>query len=125
MTDQTTNQKEQEYNDSPLITYSNRIQKHMYLLTEQLSTNATVELQEKRKLKLLIENLPPQAKQRKDISQIITILESNRPLTTLTFDRMYGIVSDWIYDNVLQSAYRVRPLCKEEAYIGSNGGEDL
>lgn len=99
---------EQGFDDSPIITYSNRIQKHMFKLTEELALNNTIEITEKRKLRLLISNLPPAAKEK--LKHIYEKCESQNPLTTTEFDRMYSEVSNWIYDNILQDAFRAKPI---------------
>ena len=83
-----TEKETDSFDDSPIITYSNRIQKHFFFLTEMLCVNNTVELTEKRKLKLIIANLPPVAK--KELADITAKLESDKPLDTITFDKMYG-----------------------------------
>jgi len=115
-------QQEQPYNDHPIITYSNRIQKHLLELTRELSYKDTIERTEKRKLKLIIANLPPQAKQQ--LKQITTTLESKQVLDTTTFDQYYSQVSNWIYTNILQDAFKVKPLNNEKPHIGSTNEEN-
>jgi hypothetical protein len=102
--------EDEAFNDSPIITYSNRIQKHMFLLTEELSLNNTVELREKRRLRLIIANLPPEGKEK--LTAIYAKCETQDPITAIEFDKIYSEVSDWIYTNILQDAFRAKPKFK-------------
>lgn len=96
------------FDDSPIITYSNRIQKHMFILTEELAMIDVIRKAQKVRLRLIIANLPPQAK--KDLASIYEACESEVPVeNSSVFHRMYGEVSDWIYKNILQDAFKARP----------------
>lgn len=101
-------EEEGGFDDVPIITYSNRLQKHMFKLTEELALNNTVQLTEKRKLRLIIANLPPEGKEK--LQAIYEKCESEYPSDTKEFDKMYGEVSDWIYKNILQDAFKAKPL---------------
>ena len=72
--------------------------------------------EEKRKLKLIIANLPPQAKEK--LQNITTQLESKQVLTIQNFDTMYGTVSDWIYINILRDAFKIQPLSSAIPHLG-------
>lgn len=109
-------EKEEAFDDAPIIQYANRLQKHMFLLTEQLSINNTIEITEKRRLRLLIQNLPPKAKE--ILKDVYDKCMPGNPLTTVEFDEMYGKVSDWIYINILQDAFRARPISRKTPHIG-------
>jgi hypothetical protein len=95
----------------------------MYLLTKELSLNDTIELSEKRQLKLIIFNLPPQAKEK--LSHIIPKLENKEtPLTTTEFDKIYSEVSDWIYTNILKDAFKTAtPIVTQNRNISSESDE--
>ncbi|MDR2719569.1 MAG: hypothetical protein LBC03_02035, partial [Nitrososphaerota archaeon] len=84
---------------------------------EELSYTQTITRTEKRKLKLIIANLPPQAKQQ--LQKITTKLESKTIIETTEYDQMYSQVSDWIYNNILQDAFKVKPLNNEKPHIGT------
>lgn len=103
---------ETSFDDVPIITYSNRLQKHMFKLTEELALRKTIINEDKRKLRLLIANLPPQAKEQEDIKAIYDYCETDKELSTLQFDKMYSVVSDWIYKNILQDAFKAKPVFK-------------
>jgi hypothetical protein len=100
-------EEESRFDDSPIITYSNRIQKHMFTLTEQLGAGNLIGHAEKRNLRLLIANLPPEGKEK--LKNIYALCETDEQLTMTAFDRMYGQVSDWIYKNILQDAFKAKP----------------
>jgi phage terminase small subunit len=110
-------QQEQQYNDHPIITYSNRIQKHLLQLTQELGYTQYISQDEKRKLLLIIHNLPPQAKQQ--LQHITTQLENNQTMNTKDYLTSYSQVSDWIYNNILQDAFRIRPLNTEKPHISN------
>jgi hypothetical protein len=110
-------QQEQQYNDHPIITYSNRIQKHLLQLTQELGYTQYISQDEKRKLLLIIYNLPPQAKQH--LQHITTQLENNQILNTTEYLNYYSETSDWIYNNILQDAFKVKPLNTEKPHLGA------
>jgi hypothetical protein len=105
----------ESYADHPIITYSNRIQRHLYDLTKELCENNTIQLTEKRKLKLVIFNLPPNGK--KALENITPKLEADVVVNTTEFDKMYSDVSDWIYINILQDAFRAIPLFRAKGKL--------
>ncbi len=102
-----------DFDDVPIVTYSNRIQKHMFKLTEELGEKINVGIAEKRRLRLLIANLPPKAKE--VLQGVYKRCEEQCNMPAVEFDRMYGEVSDWIYENILQDAFRAKPI------FGRNG----
>ena len=115
-------EKNQEpFNDHPLITYSNRIQKHLLNLTHELSNTTQILQPEKRKLLLIIANLPPQAKQtlKKETQQ----LEDDKIMTTKEYRKIYGTISDWIYTNILQASFKINPLNQQTPHLGTTNEE--
>jgi hypothetical protein len=103
----TPEKEEDSFDGSPIITYSNRIQKHFFKLTEELTLNNRIEMTERRKLRLIIANLPPEAKLK--LQHVYERCESQDIINTAEFDKMYGEVHNWVYNNILQDAFRIKP----------------
>ncbi len=107
---------QEEFNGPAIVTFSNRVQKHMFILTEILGTDNTISMQEKRKLRLLIFNLPPNTK--KKLKDVIEKLGPKAAtLTTDEYDDMYSRVSDEIYTDVLQEANKGRPRYTKKGHL--------
>ncbi len=96
------------FEDHPIITYSNRIQRHMFDLSSVLANKTATDMiyaEDKNKLRTIIINLPPEGK--KALEEINTKLDYE--ITKKDFFNMYSQVSDWIYKNLLQDAFRAKP----------------
>jgi hypothetical protein len=109
------------FNQFPIITYTNRLQRQMdkitFLMSNTTNINAIVN-----SLLMLLVNLTPEAK--RDLHpEYDQLIGYERNINTIeTFKdavEIYGKVSDWIYNHLLQDALKFRPKNPKQAHIGS------
>lgn len=113
-------ENESSFDDAPIITYSNRIQKHLFKLTEFMGNVNMRDTQNKRvaanQLILIIQNLPIEAKEAlKNVSA--KCREDIQNVASLEMFILYGQAHDWIYKNILQDAFKAKPLYKKKAHL--------
>lgn len=111
------------YADHPLISYSNRIQKQMLIVTTILDNPMTLHSSKARPLRMLIANLPPSAKTalKGEWDKLVAFEKSEAAIDTpAAFEEIYSIISDWIYANILQDAFRAVPLNRKAGHIGES-----
>lgn len=102
-----------KYNDHPLITYSNRLQKHMLIVTTILDSPNTAHANKATPLRMLIANLPPSGKEALKIQwEKLVKFEHNTDAipSAVEFETIYSEISDYIYDTILQDSFRAIPL---------------
>lgn len=115
------------YNDHPLISYSNRIQKQMLIVTTILESPNTPHVAKATPLRMLIANLPPSGKAAlKPQWDKLVEFEHNEIAvrTSAEFEQIYSAISDWIYTAILQDAFRAIPLNRKPGHMGESSKRD-
>jgi hypothetical protein len=116
-----------EKNDSiqyPIVTYTNRIQKQLEFVTEALgfysirgySLSSVIS-----QLRMIYRNLPPKAKEDLafDYKNLKDYMQNTSAIPTVKeAEEIYDRLHDWLYDNLLQDAFKFRPRNPNEAHIG-------
>jgi len=108
--------QKQPTKENALLSYANRIQHHLTILTETRMNITLITKHEKTILKQIILNLPPNAKEH--LKTITEKLDNPKPLSCTGFDELYSTVHNWIYINILQVAFGATPLNEEVVKIG-------
>lgn len=110
------------FTDHPIVTYTNRVQHEMQRITGLLSSNHVSHAEKARAIRVLIDNLPPTAKEDLREEYVTLVNYSKNELLGSEVDpyKIYGTVSNWIYTNILQDAFRAIPLYRGEGMLGSS-----
>lgn len=91
---------------SPLITYTNRLQKQMLYVTMLLHNQHTQEkwgYEVKKPMLGIVANLPPEADQA--LKQEIALLQSDKILSFAEINRIYRNIHNWTYRTLFQKAF--------------------
>lgn len=114
-------------NDStqyPIVTYTNRIQKQLEFVTSAIgfysirgySLSSAIA-----QTRMIFRNLPPKAKEdlAEDYDKLQKYMQNTSEIPTIMdLEAIYDRLHDWIYDNLLQDAFKFRPRNPKEAHIG-------
>ena len=115
-----------DFKDFPIVTYSNRIQDQMKTATHYISgyyvmggtgLNQVIPI-----VRLLVRNLPPTAKKvlKPEMDRLIKYqTDTNQVANIMELEEIYDKISDWIYENILQDAFKFKPKNPKQAHIGS------
>jgi hypothetical protein len=113
---------EEELSQFPIITYTNRIQKQMELVSNYMSKYTENIVHIVAGMRMLIANFPPKGKEAlKGIYIKLKTYDSNNNAIKNMAElvEMYDTISDWAYVNLFQDAFKFRPQNPRKAHAGS------
>jgi len=104
----------------PLITYTNRLQKQMGVITILLSDNSVGVSTIVQPLRALLRNLPPQSNEA--LKEDICVLERFDRDTSvfrskLDLEQMYGRIHNWCYLNLFEDVFKAKPVYKKKGHL--------
>jgi hypothetical protein len=105
-----------ELDQNPIITYTNRLQKQMIIITDMLYNGNIPPNALKIALRGLIANLPPIGK--KALKKEYEKLTSNEYLNKPKLEAIYDKTHDWAYTKLFQDTFRLKPFNPEIPHIG-------
>lgn len=116
--------KELAFNDAPIITYTNRLQRRMEFVSGLLSMVENVRypmIVKVAAVRILCMNLPPTAKTdglKNEYNKLMGYSDNEGLIPNeQELDKIYNTISDWIYKNLLQDAFKFRPKNLKSAYL--------
>lgn len=110
--------KSQTLDQIPIITYINRLQKQMFIITELLynHSNGLDTNLLKSSLRGLIDILPPPGQEELKIAY--GQLQSKRYVSTLELEAIFRKTHNWAYNKIFKEAFKARPLNPHPDHIG-------
>lgn len=99
----------EEYNEteSPLVSYSNRIQAMLMELSRLYTYKTRISDKDKQGMLNIIANSPPSAKEH--LKPQIEELKSKKQMSWHRFNEIVGLYHDWLYDTILKEAFKIKP----------------
>lgn len=122
---------EDNYNsvEYPIVTYTNRIQQQLEFVTSAISLYSMrgYSLQSViAQTRMIYRNLPPRGKEElaDDYKKLCDYVQNIQSVPTIMeLELIYDRLHNWIYDNLLQDAFKFRPRNPKMAHIGSGDKE--
>jgi hypothetical protein len=116
-------------NDYPIVTYTNRIQKQLEFVTSAISLYSIrgYSLQSViAQTRMIYRNLPPRGKEElaDDYQKLCDYMQNVQSVPTIMdLEAIYDRLHNWIYDHLLQDAFKFKPRNPYKAHIGSGEKE--
>lgn len=118
---------EDDINQYPIITYTNRLQRQMEKITTVMNEQSTSLAAFVNSLRMLIANLPPQARTqdlKDDYNKLVQYDHAVGSIRSkVEVEQIYMKVHDWCYKNLFQDAFKFRPKNPNLARIGKREQE--
>jgi hypothetical protein len=111
-----------ELSQFPIITYTNRIQKQMELITNYMSKYTDSIIHIVAAMRMLIANFPPKGKEdlKIEYNKLKDFDHNNNQIKDMAeMVEMYDTISNWAYKNLFQDAFKFRPQNPRKAHAGS------